>query len=671
MHRGDADLRSGSRGENNAGKGLQARRTAASLVQPHSPVPKDTMNLQELPWLPRPPADWSQCLRALDGTADEKAAALRALASFALDDNQLGRLAKAAAAAGAGAGWRPFRLALLSSATTKLLKASLVGTAVRYGIRLEVVEGGYNQVVQETFSESSEIVCARPDGILLALDRRAIPGLEAAITSGEGDPEAAIGWLMQICERLLERTGATLFVQNVVPPTLGLFGSLEPATAASQRHRIDAFNACLAARLGTLGAVLVDIDGLARAVGYENWESPHLWHLGKIPFDHAMNPLFAEWVLRLVAARIGLSRKCLVVDCDNTLWGGVVGDDGLEGIRIGQGEPVGEAFAAVQRLVADLRTRGVIIAVCSKNDDATARRVFREHPDMILREEDIAVFQANWRDKASNLRAIAGALDISTSSLVFLDDNPAEREQMRRELPEVAVPEVGDDPTFYPSALLAAGYFEALGFTEDDRRRAGQYRASALRAELAADLHDPQAFLVSLDMEAAFAPFDATGRARVAQLIGRSNQFNLTTRRHDEAALAAFEKDPRAVTLQVRLKDRFGDNGMVSVVIGIDDGDSMVLDTWLMSCRVLNRRLEEAVLDVLVESARARGSRRIVGHFIPSGRNDLVRDHYGRMGFRKARADADLDTWSLELADYVPRNPPILRVRATPEGGVP
>lgn len=628
------------------------------------------MNLQDLPWLPRPPADWGRCLRALEGTADEKAAALRALSNFALDDNQLGRLAKAAGAGGDGAGWRPFRLALLSSATTKLLKASLVGTAIRYGIRLEVVEGGYNQVVQDTFSEGSEIVCARPDGILLALDRGAVPGLEAAIASGDGDTEAAIRWLMHICERLLERTGATLFVQNVVPPTLGLFGSLEPATAASQRQRIDAFNARLAARLGTLGAVLVDIDGLARAVGYENWHSPHLWHLGKIPFDHAMNPLFAEWVLRLVAARLGLSRKCLVVDCDNTLWGGVVGDDGLEGLRIGQGEPVGEAFAAVQRLVADLRTRGVILAVCSKNDDATARRVFREHPDMILREEDIAVFQANWKDKASNLRAIAGALDISTSSLVFLDDNPAEREQVRHELPEVAVPEVGDDPASYPLALLAAGYFEALGFTEDDRRRAGDYRANALRAELAADLHDPQAFLVSLSMEAAFAPFDATARARVAQLISRSNQFNLTTRRHDEAALAAFENDPRAVTLQVRLKDRFGDNGMVSVVIGMEDGDCMVLDTWLMSCRVLNRRLEEAVLDVLVESARARGIRRIVGHFIPSGRNDLVRDHYGRMGFRRDRGCADLDTWGLDLVDYVPRNPPILVVRPTPEGGV-
>lgn len=627
------------------------------------------MTLQELPWLPRPPDGWSASIKSVGGSQSEQIAALRTLANFALDDNNLARLAKASRRAAdhphpaeSGA-LKPFRLGLISSTTTKLLKASLVGTAIRYGIGLDIVEGGYNQAVQDAFSEESEIVRARPEGILIALDRSAIPGLEAAVASGEADVEGAVGWLMQICGRLLERTGTTLFVQNVVPPTLGIFGSLEPATAAAQRRRIDSFNACLAANLSAIGAVLVDIDGLARAVGYENWHSPHLWHLGKIPFDHALNPLFAEWVIRLVAARLGLSRKCLVVDCDNTLWGGVVGDDGLEGLKLGQGEPTGEAFTAVQKLVSDLRARGVIIAVCSKNDDATARRVFREHPDMILREEDIAVFQANWKDKASNLQAIATALNISTSSLVFLDDNPAEREQVRQALPEVAVPEISDDPATYPLTLLAAGYFEVLGFTEDDRQRAEQYRANARRAELAADLHDPHAFLLSLDMEATAAPFDATGRPRVAQLISRSNQFNLTTRRHDETAIAAFEADPRALTLQIRLKDRFGDNGMVSVVIGVADGDTLRVDTWLMSCRVLNRRLEEAVLDLLVEAARARGLDWIEGHYVPSGRNEMVRDHYGKLGFCRESQGTDLDIWRLAVDGYQPRTPPIRIVR--------
>jgi FkbH-like protein len=385
--------------------------------------------------------------------------------------------------------------------------------------------------------------------------------------------------------------------------------------------------------------------------------------VAKLPFTQEFVPLYADHLLRLVAASTGMARKCLVLDLDNTLWGGVVGDDGIQGLVLGQGDAVGEAFLAVQRAAHWLHSRGVLLAVCSKNDDAVARAAFRDHPDMLLRLEDIAVFQANWHDKATNLRAIAAALSIGIDSLVLLDDNPAERALVRAALPEVAVPELPPDPADYPAVLLAAGYFEPLVFTAEDRERAGQYRANAERAALASSCVDMDTYLRSLDMTIHFAPFDAVGRPRIAQLTNRSNQFNLTTRRHDEAAIAALESRADAFTLQIRLADRFGDNGMIGVVICTKVGTDWVIDTWLMSCRVLNRRVEEAVLDVLAESGRARGVTRLVGLYIPTERNGMVRDHYPRLGFQPAGTDRGADRWHLDLADYVPRNPP-LRVAA-------
>jgi FkbH-like protein len=288
---------------------------------------------------------------------------------------------------------------------------------------------------------------------------------------------------------------------------------------------------------------------------------------------------------------------------------------------------------------------------------------------MWLREEDISVFQANWKDKATNLEAIASALNIATNGLVFLDDNPAEREQVRQALPEVAVPELPDDPSSYPSILLAAGYFESASFTDDDRRRANQYLANAERAELAQSSRDINDYLLSLEMVISFSPFDATGRSRIAQLTSRSNQFNLTTRRYDEGAVAKWGEDVNAFTLQVRLADRFGDNGMISVVICAPSEEGWIIDTWLMSCRVLNRRVEEAVLDMLVINAKARGVGKLIGHYISTDRNGLVKDHYHKLGFMPLGSEGGTEVWVLELAGYVPKKPPMACVYSNPLAG--
>lgn len=347
------------------------------------------------------------------------------------------------------------------------------------------------------------------------------------------------------------------------------------------------------------GLHVLDVAAVADMAGLAAWHDPGQWHWAKLPFSQNLIPLYADHVARYIGALRGRSRKCLILDLDNTLWGGVIGDDGLEGIELGQGSTRGEAYLTVQRMARALRERGIVLAVCSKNDDANARLPFRLHPEQILKEEHIAVFQANWNDKASNLEAIIKALDLTPEALVFLDDNPAEREIIRRELPAVAVPEIPDDePALWPQILSAAGYFEAISFTDADLDRAKQYATNAERETLKVKSRDIGDYLQALEMEMEVTPFDAPVAARVAQLINRSNQYNLTSRRYTEEQVIALNADSSVACFSVRLRDRFGDNGIISIVICRDDGHDWYIDTWLMSCRVLGRQVERALLNL-------------------------------------------------------------------------
>jgi len=330
------------------------------------------------------------------------------------------------------------------------------------------------------------------------------------------------------------------------------------------------------------------------------------------------------------------------LDLDNTVWGGVIGDDGLQGTELAEGDANGEAYRAVQRMALALRDRGIVLAVCSKNEDEIARLPFREHPEMLLRENHLAVFQANWNDKPTNIRAIAEALSLGLESMVFLDDNPAERAHVRQVLPEVAVPELPADPAFYARTLFAAGYFEAVVFSQEDLGRANFYQENARRIELQRQSGDLDVYLRSLNMEITFRPFDITGRARITQLINKSNQYNLTTRRYTEADVSQMENDPTCFTLQVRLSDIFGDNGMISVVICRENGPGeWEIDTWLMSCRVLGRRVEHMVLKHITEQAKKRAIHKLKGKYIRTDRNKLVEDHYPKLGFVQVGDDGN------------------------------
>jgi len=612
----------------------------------------------DLPWLLPAPADVRGRIKAIRTDASTDARDLVALARFGLDGNQLGQLGKAIAARRDDLGTstlRPVRLAIAATHTLDLMVEALPGTGLRHGVLIDLYQADYGQNAQAVLDPGSALYAFAPDLVWLGFDPQAMglasPRLDAE--GGESAVRSALDYVLSLRDAVRANSGAGVVLQTLPTPPVGLFGSFDACQPGSVRWMVQRFNALLASEGPQAGDVLFDLAATAELVGLSRWHDPGRWHEAKLPFALDAVPLAADHLCRVLAATRGLSRKCLVLDLDNTLWGGVIGDDGVEGIKLGQGSAVGEAFTAIQSYARDLRARGIILAVCSKNEEANALLPFRGHDEMVLSEDDIAVFVANWTDKASNLKYIAQTLNIGTDALVFLDDNPAERERVRQELPEVAVPEVGADPALYVGLLAGAGYFEAIAFGDEDRQRAAMYQANAKRTSELQKIGNMDEYLRSLDMVCTIRPFDGLGRARTAQLINKSNQFNLTTRRYTEADVAAMESDPAKFTMQVRLVDRFGDNGMISVVVFDRGAEEWLCDTWLMSCRVLGRRVEEAVLAEAAAAARAAGAKRLVGDYLPTPKNGLVEKHYEKLGFTLAGTlEGGGTRWVLDLADY-------------------
>jgi FkbH-like protein len=619
-----------------------------------------------LRWLPPPSADFRERCRALQADNLGLGGSVRTLANQALDEIQLNWLsAKIGMLAAAGADLRPLtpvKMGIISNGTVDLLVPTLTASAARHGVLLECVQADYSQTMQEALNPDAKINKARPDVVLLCLDYRALPKLADA----EG-VSAALDFITTLRTGFRQSCGATCIVPTFAPPAEALFGHLDRSIVNSFRGALDIVNREVANSVAASEDVLLDVAALAEVVGLGAWHSPEQWNFAKLLFSATFIPLFADHIGRLLGAMKGKARRCLILDLDNTVWGGVIGDDGIDNIKIAQGDAIGEAFLDVQRAVLALRDRGVAIAVSSKNNDDVARLPFRDHPEMLLREHHIAVFQANWQDKATNIKAISEALSLGLDSFVFLDDNPVERGLVRQLLPEVAVPELLPDPATYARTLLSAGYFEAIAFSEEDRVRADFYQDNAKRVALQARAGDVDGYLASLKMEIIFAPFDAKGRSRISQLINKSNQFNLTTRRYGEADVMAWAADPDAFTLQVRLIDTFGDNGMISVIICRPrDRTTWEIDTWLMSCRVLGRKVEVMVLKEIVEAARSRGITELIGVYRPSGRNDMVSDHYRKLGFKQVSGEPSGETeWRLGVDVEVAAPPMVVQRHET------
>ncbi|MBI1406282.1 MAG: HAD-IIIC family phosphatase [Caulobacter sp.] len=593
-----------------------------------------SLDLADFFWRPERRPDWDAALKAAMAGIEAAAgsaippAALLALKGLAgerpgpLDSLKLGKAAARLALGKRGQSvFRPLRIALAGAANTSLLAADLPAAGLARGLLIEVVEAPFDTAPA------------------LAAGRITLPGeddLDAVLVLAPGDDPA------QLAAGLRSRLGAAIILATTPVPA-GL-ASADLANGDSARRRILDGNIALADGAAEGGWQVWDLAGLAAEVGTSRFFDTARYLSARLPFAAEYSLLAADHLCRLLAAMAGVAGRALVLDLDNTVWGGVIGDDGLEGLVLGAGSPEGEAFVAIQRLALHLRTRGVVLAVCSKNTETVARRGFA-HPEMLLSLEDIAVFHADWSDKAAGMTAIAEALDLSPSALVLLDDNPAERAWVRQALPQAMVPELPADPAGYPAALIASGVFEHLPLTAEDAGRAASYAARAVVAR-ARSGGDYDAWLAGLDMTLTVAPFDAVGRGRIAQLIARSNQFNLTARRYNETEVAALEADPAVLTWQARLSDRLADHGMIGVVIVRRvQGPDWVIDSWLMSCRVLERGVEQALMNRLIAEARAAGAETLTGRWIDSGRNGLVANFYDRMGFSKV-ADGE---WRLDL----------------------
>lgn len=616
--------------------------------------------LSELTWLPRAPHDFRARLKIIGEGKDRFGQQLRSLAGHALNINQLTSLSKVIQNLSNNARdltpLIPVRLGLLGSATTTLIGPALIASAARHGILLSVIEGEYGQALQEVIDPQSPLNQAKPDFVLLSMNWRDLP-LRNCLGNAETSEQSisdTLASIKTITNAVAAGCGANMILETLPRPAEQIFGSYDLRVPGTSRHAITEFNRALIQTMSGTPHLLLDAAGIAENVGLAEWHDPTAWHTARLPFAQTFVPLYADHVARLLAAAKGLSRRCLILDLDNTLWSGVIGDDGLEGIVIGQGSPVGEAYLATQSVALALKERGIVLAVSSKNEDKTARTPFQKHPDMLMHEDDIAVFQANWQDKASNIKAIAESLSLGLQSMVLVDDNPAEREQVRQTLPEVAVPELPDDPSLHARTLLASGYFEAILFSDEDRARTSFYQSNSARAVLLNHTGDLDSFLRSLEMTITFSPFDSIGRERIHQLISKSNQFNLTTRRYSLSEITMLEIDPHAWTLQVRLADRFGDNGMISVIICRKNGELWNIDTWLMSCRVLGRGVERAILQELAHAAKKFGVTRLRGTYIPSERNGMVKDHYAKLGFTQVELnDHGTTTWDMSI-DEIP-----------------
>jgi len=618
----------------------------------------------DLPWLPRLSDSFRQDLRSVRADdAQDWGLSLRTLATQNLGLNQAMALARTFGQLRAlreSSSLTPFRIAIVSNATLDFVVPSLQAAALRYGIALDVVYGAFGQMVQEALDPASPINRSKPDAVLIAVDHRGLPFVSAEPSAlPRASADAALAELATMREGFRRHAGAVCLVQSLPAPLNAGFGSLDAALSGSLRSAISDFNTALARSIADSGDILIDVDWLAQSVGLHQWYDERTWYLGRMPFAQQALPLYADYVMRVVAAMRGKSRKCLILDLDNTLWGGVIGDDGIDGIALSQGDARGEAYRAIQLAAAELRRRGVVLAVCSKNDDDKARLPFRSHSGMVLKEEDIAVFVANWDDKATNIERIADRLELGLDAMVLLDDNPVERAQVRQAIPLVAVPELGDDPSDFVRQLMWGGYFESVSFTKEDLQRAAQYKVNADRLELKERSRDLGEFLRSLQMEIDARPFDASGRKRITQLINKTNQFNVMTRRYTEPQIESMEGSSAHYTLQVTVRDRFGDNGMIGVVICDKSESEWTIDSWLMSCRVLNRRVEEAVCNRVARDAAAAGAKRLIGRYRATERNGMVADLFARLGFTQTEGDDSAERWVLELRDHRPFDVPL------------
>jgi FkbH-like protein len=565
------------------------------------------------------------------------------------------------------------RLAMLGATTIDHLLPAARVAGLRRNLLLSIQAGKFGQYRQELLGPDPSIKAFRPQFVLLApTSHDLVAGVPLAASRDAADRavQGAVADLRELWRAARERFGAAPIQQSfldVAPPVFGSHDRLIPGSPSRLTARLNDAVADAAAEDAVL---FLDLASASARDGIDAWFDQRHWLQGKIQIAPQAAAKYGELLARLLASQVGRSRKVLVLDLDNTLWGGVLGDDGIEGVKLGQGSAIGEAHLALQKYAKLLGERGVVLAVCSKNEPANVEAMFDQHPEMWLERSDIAAFAVDWNDKAENLRKLAEKLNLGLDSFVFVDDNPAERARIRESLPMVAVPELPDDPAYYVRTLARAGYFEATVLTDEDRERSTQYAANNEREALKSSTQSVDDFLRGLRMEVIAGRVGRVDLARATQLVNKTNQFNTTTQRLAADEVERWAADPTALVLQFRLVDRFGDNGLVSVMLfrrAAGDARTFELKNWVMSCRVFGRRLEHEAMNIAVEAALAQGVERIVADYVPTPKNGVVSDLYDKLGLTRIE-DATLPVgaarWTLDLAQYRPHATHITRKQA-------
>jgi len=544
------------------------------------------------------------------------------------------------------------RVAFLGGATTQELGTWLDLFLGKSGIQTIGYHGDFGRYFEEATLDTERLREFAPQVVFLNLGARdLIQALPPAATAA--DLEQAVGGTLgrirDVCDALAQM-GAVVIIPTIVPPPMHALGNLSAWVPGGASLHAALLNVRLAELAQQSAQVrLLDTQAVL-STGSEPWYSAERWFRYKIWRSGEAEMRTAASLASIVGALFGRTRKVLVLDLDNTLWGGVIGDDGVDRIVIGRETPRAEAYTAFQEYCLTLRRRGVLLAVCSKNDEAVARSGF-DHPDSVLKVSDFAAFRANWNPKSENLVSIATELRLGLDSFVFVDDNPAERHLVAQQLPMVAVPELGSDPSDYARITDEGRYFEPISISDEDVQRAALYAANAVRSSTESAFANYDEYLQSLEMMAEIDAFQPVYLERIAQLINKTNQFNLTTRRYTLAEVEQMAGRTDHVTLYGRLADRFGDNGLVSIIVGRVVEQTLLVELWLMSCRVLKRGFEHAMFDALVDRAHAVGCRSITGVFIPSEKNGMVSDHYASLGFRSVPSDSTPgQQWQYDLS---------------------
>lgn len=546
------------------------------------------------------------------------------------------------------------KIAILGGSTTRDIRDILELFLLNYGIRPCFYESEYNQYYADGMFPNPALEEFHPDILYIHTSNRNIeqyPSLEDDRTLVTQKLQAEYERFRALWEHLHAVYGCPVIQNNFEPPFYRLLGNRDASDHRGRWNYIQRLNQMFYEYADTHQDFYIhDICYEAADYGLERWSDPFYWNMYKYAMCVPAIPYTAFQLARIIKSIFGRNKKVLNLDLDNTLWGGVIGDDGPENIEIGQETSLGQTYAEFQDYLKQHKKLGVLLSVNSKNNEETALSGL-ERADSVLKREDFVAFRANWEPKSQNLYATAEELKLLPESFVFVDDNPAEREIVRQEVPGAAVPEITKVEE-YIRVLDRSGFFEVTNFSEDDLKRNEMYLANEQRNRMQKNFSDYGDYLQSLEMKAGIGAFDQAYFSRIAQLTNKSNQFNLTTHRYSQSEIEQIAADPQYLTLCGRLEDKFGDNGVVSIVIGRKEKDVLHIELWLMSCRVLKRDMEYAMMDTLVKQCRDCGIRQIYGYFYPTAKNAMVKDFYALQGFEKLEEDADGNAkWSFRIPE--------------------